>query len=185
MLRAVAVSEFAGQPRDLAPARPAPTGLRLAFADVYDRFARVVHGIVLSRVGHQDADDVTQEVFLSIHAALKDVRDTASLPGWICSVARNAAVDHLRKKVRRPAPVELGELPDRETGDDTELATRMLELIRDLPEAYRETLVLRLVEGLSGPEIAARTGLTNGSLRVNLCRGMAMLRGLLEQEGWR
>ena len=49
-------------------------------------------------------------------------------------------------------------------------------MIRSLPEAYRETLILRLVEGMTGPEIAARTGLTAGSVRVNLYRGMQQLR---------
>ena len=52
----------------------------------------------------------------------------------------------------------------------------VLAAIRRLPEAYRETLVLRLVEGLTGPEIAERTGLQPGSVRVNLHRGMQMLR---------
>ena len=55
-----------------------------------------------------------------------------------------------------------------------------LDQIRRLPEAYRETLILRLVEGMTGPEIAAQTGLTHESVRVNLCRGMKMLRELLE-----
>ena len=53
-------------------------------------------------------------------------------------------------------------------------------MIRTLPVAYRETLILRLVEGLTGPEIAERTGLTAASVRVNLHRGMALLRGKLE-----
>ena len=55
----------------------------------------------------------------------------------------------------------------------------VLELIRKLPEAYQETLIFRLVEGMTGPEIAAKTGLTPESVRVNLCRGMKMLRELL------
>jgi RNA polymerase sigma-70 factor (ECF subfamily) len=55
-------------------------------------------------------------------------------------------------------------------------ASEVLEIIRALPEAYRETLVLRLVEGMTGPEIAERTGLRPGSVRVNLHRGMALLR---------
>ena len=55
----------------------------------------------------------------------------------------------------------------------------MLAAIRRLPEAYRETLVLRLVEGMTGPEIAERTGLTPGSVRVNLHRGMQLLREAL------
>jgi RNA polymerase sigma-70 factor (ECF subfamily) len=58
-------------------------------------------------------------------------------------------------------------------GDD---GAAILGMIRGLPEAYRETLILRLVEGLTGPEIAERTGLTPGSVRVNLHRGMHMLR---------
>ena len=59
----------------------------------------------------------------------------------------------------------------------------ILDCITRLPEAYREPLVLRLVEGLTGPEIAARTGLTHGSVRVNLTRGMTLLRPLLAEAG--
>ena len=55
-------------------------------------------------------------------------------------------------------------------------ARTALAAVRSLPEAYRETLVLRLVEGMTGPEIAERTGMTPDSVRVNLCRGMKMLR---------
>jgi RNA polymerase sigma-70 factor (ECF subfamily) len=57
----------------------------------------------------------------------------------------------------------------------------VLAVIQTLPDAYRETLVLRLVEGMTGPEIAARTGLTEGSVRVNLHRGMKQLRERLER----
>jgi RNA polymerase sigma-70 factor (ECF subfamily) len=55
-------------------------------------------------------------------------------------------------------------------------------MIQTLPESYRETLVLRLVEGMTGPEIATRTGMTAESVRVNLCRGMKLLRAKLEQK---
>jgi RNA polymerase sigma-70 factor (ECF subfamily) len=59
------------------------------------------------------------------------------------------------------------------------VAQQVLEAIRTLPDTYRETLILRLVEGMTGPEIAARTCLTHGSVRVNLHRGMQQLRELL------
>jgi RNA polymerase sigma-70 factor (ECF subfamily) len=59
-------------------------------------------------------------------------------------------------------------------------AAHALRVIQQLPEAYRETLVLRLVEGMTGPEIAERTGLTPDSVRVNLHRGMKALRARLE-----
>jgi RNA polymerase sigma-70 factor, ECF subfamily len=55
-------------------------------------------------------------------------------------------------------------------------ALAALNIIKALPEAYRETLMLRLVEGMTGPEISVRTGLTPESVRVNLHRGMKMLR---------
>ena len=70
-----------------------------------------------------------------------------------------------------------------EAAAQRDAAARALACIQELPVAYRETLVLRLCEGLSGPEIAARTGLTHGSVRVNLTRGMALLRPLLQASG--
>jgi len=60
-------------------------------------------------------------------------------------------------------------------------AAEILECIRSLPEAYSETLILRIVEGMTGPEISARTGLSPGSVRVNLHRGMQQLRQKLTQ----
>ncbi len=66
-------------------------------------------------------------------------------------------------------------------GCEAQEAAVILAVVRTLPDAYREPLILRLVEGLTGPEIAARTGLTHGSVRVNLCRGMQMLREKLDE----
>ena len=57
-----------------------------------------------------------------------------------------------------------------------------MAIVRTLPDAYRETLVLRLVEGMTGPEIAKRTGLTPASVRVNLHRGMKQLRERLASD---
>jgi RNA polymerase sigma-70 factor (ECF subfamily) len=62
-------------------------------------------------------------------------------------------------------------------GDPIEAETLVvLDAVRRLPEAYRDTLLMRLVEGMSGHEIADRTGLTPASVRVNLHRGMKLLR---------
>ena len=69
--------------------------------------------------------------------------------------------------------------PDAAPEDRAEVG-HVLRTIRGLPEAYRETLLLRLVEGLGGPEIAALTGLTPESVRVNLHRGMHKLRAALD-----
>jgi RNA polymerase sigma-70 factor (ECF subfamily) len=68
------------------------------------------------------------------------------------------------------------DLPARGTASARADARAVLEAIRSLPEAYRDPLILRLVEGFTGQEIADRTGLTPASVRVNQHRGMKLLR---------
>jgi len=165
----------------------ARSGGEEAFAELYRRFARVVHGIALSHVGGNDAEDVTQEVFVKVHRRLRELRDPGAFPSWICAAARTSSIDCLRRRARRESGrVAMPDLPcDGAPARGTELAERVLAHLRALPEAYRETLSLRLVEGLTGPEIAERTGLTPESVRVNLTRGLAMLRPRLDAEGLR
>jgi len=143
-----------------------------AFERLYDRYARMVHGILLARVPQRDVEDLVQEVFLTVHRRLSTLRDAAALGGWVAMIARNRALDHVRREPKADALPEDVAAPE---GGERE-AAEVLEAIRTLPEAYREPLVLRLVEGMTGPEIAERTGLTAGSVRVNLHRGMLQLR---------
>jgi RNA polymerase sigma-70 factor (ECF subfamily) len=152
-------------------------GERGAFEWLYDRYAAMVHGILLARVPRADAEDLVQEVFLTVYRRLITLRDPAAFSGWIAMIARNRATDHLRRVEKTE------ELPeDLPAGDPAEAgAEEILRIIRSLPEAYRETLILRLVEGMTGPEIAERTGLTPGSVRVNLHRGMTQLRERLDR----
>ena len=138
-----------------------------AFGTLYQRFGPMVHGILLLRVGSEDAEDLTQEVFLKLHRNIDDLQDGASLPAWICKTARNLATDHQRQRSRQPVQESLSDLAGKGGSDDRELAQRVLHRVRLLPEAYQETLIMRLVEGLTGPEISACTGLTQASVRVS------------------
>ena len=156
----------------------AAAGDRGAFGELYVRYARMVHGILLARVPPRDAEDLVQDVFMSAMRQLRGLRTAAAFRGWLAAIARNRAIDYFRG-ARQSVPIE--EEIGREHGASAseQDAFVVLDLIHSLPEAYRETLVLRLVEGMTGPEIALRTGLTPDSVRVNLCRGMKMLRELL------
>lgn len=152
-------------------------GDRGAFGRLYDRYARMVHGILLARVPFIEVDDLVQDVFLLALPRLHSLRDITRFGAWLAAIARNRANDYHRQHVEQ---VELTDdcessAPTRRDPEDVE-AAYILALIRSLPETYRETLLLRLVEGMTGPEIAARTGLTPGSVRVNLHRGMQQLR---------
>ena len=157
------------------------SGEREAFDELYRMFAPVVHGIVLLRVPYAEVPDLVQEVFLLAYENLNSLRDRNAFAGWLARIARNRAAEFHR--TRRPAE----ELPDELCGPRSVSAEALeiLETIRSMPPAYRETLVLRLVEGMTGTEIAERTGMTHESVRVNLHRGMDQLRQRLGVKGKR
>lgn len=157
--------------------RRAADGDRPAFGELYLRYARMVHGILLTRVPPSEAEDLVQDVFMSAMRQLRGLRTAAAFRGWLGAIARHRAIDYFREARHR---VPLDDQTERERGAAaTPEAFAALDAIRSLPEAYRETMILRLVEGMTGPEIAQRTGLTPDSVRVNLCRGMKLLRELL------
>ena len=150
-------------------------GDREGFGRLYNRYAPLVHGILLARVPRAEVDDLVQDIFLHAFKKLHTLRDAAAFGPWIAMIARNRAVDFHR---RSRQTVEITE-DVRSSNTSDSRAAEILELIRNLPEAYRETLVLRLVEGMTGQEIAVRTGLTASSVRVNLHRGLNLLRDKL------
>jgi RNA polymerase sigma-70 factor, ECF subfamily len=157
----------------------ARSGDRHAFGALYEIFGRMVHGILLTRVNHADADDLTQEVFITAMRQLDKLRYPEKFGGWLAAIARNRSNDFLRHASQSTDLRH--EIVVRETASSVAEAASALQTIRELPEAYRETLMLRLVEGMTGPEIAIRTGLTPDSVRVNLHRGMKLLREKLKR----
>jgi RNA polymerase sigma-70 factor, ECF subfamily len=167
---------------DLEAVRRAQGGDRAAFGRLWKDHAAAVHGVLLSMVEGEAVADLMQETSLAALRAIASLNDPGRFAAWLLSIARNKARDH--RNDRRPEV----RLPDdvcstaHTAPDDGDQGARILALIRGLPEAYREALVLRLVEGFSGPEISERTGLTPGSVRVNLCRGMKLLRAQMERE---
>jgi RNA polymerase sigma-70 factor (ECF subfamily) len=149
-----------------------------AFAELHDRWARTIHGVLLASVPRQDVDDLVQDVFLKAFRKLTSLRDDLAFGGWLLQIARNRAADYHRRASPTEALRDDLAAPDA----DERRSREALDAIRSLPPAYRETLVLRLVEGMTGPEIAERTGLTSDSVRVNLHRGFKLLREKLGGE---
>ena len=160
--------------------RAAQGGDRAAFGQLYQRYVRMVHGILLARVPAAAAEDLVHDVFLQALRSLAAMREVSRFGPWLAAIARNRATDfHRRAKPNdalddQPGTSGALENPQHEIAIEDNIA--LLNAVRELPDVYRETLVMRFVEGMTGPEIAARTGLTHGSVRVNLHRGMQMLR---------
>lgn len=152
-----------------------------AFNELYRMFAPMVHAVILVKVPYEDVPDIVQDVFITAFEKIGTLRDPRAFGGWLAKIARNRAAEfHRSKRVSE-------EISDDMRGPANAAAEAMeiLDAIRSLPETYSEILALRLIEGMTGAEIADRTGLTHDSVRVKLHRGMAQLRETLGIKGKR
>jgi RNA polymerase sigma-70 factor (ECF subfamily) len=165
---------------DAALVRASQAGHTDAFGQLYQRYARMVHGILLAKVPGAEVEDLVHDVFLRALPRLGSLREASRFGAWLAAITRNMATDYYRQPRVRiechddSADADASAAPTEQA--KTREGAEILDRIRSLPEAYRETLILRLVEGMTGPEIAAKTGLSHGSVRVNLHRGMQQLR---------
>ena len=164
-----------------ALAEAARAGDHEAFARLYGLYAPLVHGVLLARVPYGEVGDLVQDVFLVAFRKLDSLRDCSRFGPWVAMIARNRAMDFHR---RSRETTEVTEAVAQTRAEQRE-AVEVLNLIRLLPEAYREPMILRFVEGMTGPEIAERTGLAPASVRVNIHRGMKILRERLASAGGR
>lgn len=165
--------------------KSAQLGDRDALGFLYVRYADNIYGYVRSIVQDaHEAEDVTQQVFAKmIHVIGKYEEREVPFFAWILRVARNVAVDHLRRQ--RVIPVEEVRTSDEGVGDPA--GGRPMNELRDalltLPADQREVLVLRHFAGLSPPEIALRTGRSQGSIHGLHHRGRRALRAELTNRG--
>jgi RNA polymerase sigma-70 factor (ECF subfamily) len=150
-------------------------GDRDAFGRLYDAYSRMVHGILLARVPYGEVDDLVQDVFLVALRKIDALRDANLFGPWLAMITRNRAMDFHRRSRDTAELTDDIAATNNAAAPEAE-AAEVLNLIRQLPEAYREPLILRFVEGMTGPEIAERTGLAAASVRVNIHRGMKLLR---------
>lgn len=166
-------------------------GDRPAMGALYQQYRRLVHGLALAQLPPAEVDDLVQEVFLQAMRKLDTLREAEAFGPWVATISRNLIANRHRAR-RLRAETSEADAPEaadgvgsdgRGTAEARATAAEILALIQQLPLPYREPLVLRLVEGMTGPEIAERTGLAPASVRVNLHRGMTKLRELLQARG--
>ena len=156
-------------------------GDRRAMEAVYHRFKRRVYGMVARIAGAQDAEEVSQEVFMRIYRGLLKFRGDSALDTWVYRLTVNAAVSHVS---RRPARTEgeeaLAQVPVKEgPSRDPRLAARLEAALADLPAGYRAVMVLHDIEGLSHEEIAEILGCRVGTSKSQLHKARAKMRDLL------
>src|SRR5260370_3406727 len=127
-------------------------GDRAAFGELYVRYARMVHGILLAKVPPKDAEDLVQDVFMAAMRQLRGLRTAAAFRGWLSTIARNRAMDYFRR-ARETTPLESVQpaAPPAPAQD----AFLLLDQIRTLPHPPSETPILRLVPDTAAPQIVA------------------------------
>lgn len=170
------------------------TGDRAAFEELVRRTARLVFSRVYLEVPNvHRAEDLVQETFLLAWRSIRQVTDPKGFRSWLFSVAHSAVVDSIRRDSRKKraglhAPDSaLLAVPDHrdsppEAAQRTEERARVLAILRSLPEEYRLPLMLRYIAGADYETIGRELGISNGSLRGLLNRGMAMLRTELARQ---
>ena len=159
-------------------------GDREALRLLYVRYSDNVYGYVRSIVrDDKEAEDLTQQVFMKLITVIVKYEDHGvPFSGWLLRLARNVALDHLRR--RRPTPTE--EVLDADSHDDEEARERARDLhtaLASLPEEQRSVMIMRHVVGLSPPEIAARMGRSESSIHGLHHRGRRALRQELSRLG--
>jgi len=144
-----------------------------------------------------DRADLVQEVWIRVYRNIQRLKDPVKFRGWLSRITTNLFYDELRKRKRFRNPISLdaprqiddGELtfevatdfpsPDQDLNSQ-EFYDQLNHAIADLPEAFRSTIILREIEGLSYEEIADMTGVSLGTVKSRIARARAKLQDVLQ-----
>jgi len=162
-----------------------------AFEDLYKAHAGRLYGLACRMLGNPaDAEDLLQEIFLSVHRKLDSFRGDAALGTWLYRLGMNQILDHVRSRAGRAGQVTDG-LDDASVLADASghrLADRAIDRIdleralAELPEGCRAAFLLHDVEGLEHREVADVLGIAEGTSKSQVHKARLRLRGLLRRE---
>ncbi len=170
--------------------RAAQAGDDRAYETLLRALLPLLRGYVRRRVGDASAaEDLVQDVMLSIHRARHTYRPERAFGPWWRTVARNATIDYYRRRgrrVTRELPLDGIDIAADDDGVDRDdsLSPALRAALDALPANQREAVEWIHVQGLSVAEAAGRAGVTPGALKVRAHRGYRALRKRLREEGW-
>jgi RNA polymerase sigma-70 factor (ECF subfamily) len=161
-----------------------------SFEELVRRYQRPISVYVYRMVGDYDAAlDLTQEIFIKVYSSLARYRSEFKFSTWIYKIAHNAAVDHLRRNTVREQslvngtegdqyelPIESGKLNPEQESERAERRFEIETVVRSLPSAYRELIILRHSQDLTYEEIVEVTGLPLGTVKNRLFRARELMR---------
>src|SRR5207302_90467 len=175
---------------EIALVRCAKEGDRAAFEELVRRTSRLVFARLYLETGDTHrAEDLLQETLLTAFRTLGQLSEPGKFRAWLLRIAQHTAIDAARRDQRRKRVRDAGPASARprqtagpaEAVEREELRQQVLSVLRSLPEEYRLPLTLRYLAGADHETIQMQMGLTNGSLRGLLHRGLKMLRAEVEK----
>ncbi len=174
--------------------RRAQSGDRGAFEELVRHTSRLIFARLYMETGSRDrAEDLVQETYLVAFRSIGQLADARTFRSWLFTVAQTVAIDAARRELRkkRAAPPRAdAEVLDRVAGgsptpaeevERKEARGRVLAILRSMPEEYRLPLMLRYLGGADYGTISMQLGLSNGTLRGVLHRGLELLRGEMKR----
>jgi RNA polymerase sigma-70 factor, ECF subfamily len=164
----------------------ARSGDPLAFGVLVQRHLRAARAVALAvTMDEADAEDVSQDAFITALERLEQCRQPAAFRGWLLTIVRNLARNRVRDEGRRrtvpledTAPVAAKEGAGRRL-EQAELRDRLLEALGELPEVQRQVVLLHDLEGWKHREIGASLGMAEGTCRAHLSHARRTLRARL------
>jgi RNA polymerase sigma-70 factor (ECF subfamily) len=175
--------------------RKAQGGDGPSFEELVRRTSRLAFARLYLETGDAHrAEDLLQETLLLAYRSLGQLTDPGGFRPWLLAIAQNVLLSAARRdaRLKRAAPpradtplaaVPANVPPPEEQAQRAEQRERVLAVLRSLPEEYRLPLTLRYLAGADYETIGTQLGLSNGSLRGLLHRGLKMLRARLPEFG--
>src|SRR5262245_26113559 len=161
-------------------------GDREAFTRIVERYQALICSLAYSACGALGtSEDMAQETFITAWHRLKELREPSKLRQWLCGIVRNIAANALRRELRRGGEPESLDAATIELSVEDDPAARTIareeeillwRTLAEMPESYREPLVLFYREERSVAEVAMKLDLTEDTVKQRLSRGRAMLR---------
>lgn len=149
---------------------------------LWDQYSSRLITFIRSRIGDEsEAEDILQEVFIRIHRNLCCQEDWEKPDAWFYQIARNLIIDHYRRRRESlEIPENLAAEPDFPEDDpETALALSLTGMIAELPEPYRQALLLTEYHGLTQKELAEKMGISLSGAKSRVQRGRERLRDML------
>ena len=184
---------FALRPATMTMPRDSSDARKAEFDRIFTDYSAPIYNYALRMVGDPDrAADITQDTFIKAYRKLDTLTDASSTRSWLYRIATNTAIDEMRRR-RHVAPMGADEdhpveQADGGPGPETQVLSGLMDerisraLLRLRPN-HRQCLILSDVEDMSAVQIGEVMGMSNGAVRVLLCRARGEMRRLLTAEG--